>query len=61
MSARKADRWSMESAFCKRPSVADYERRANDYAANPVRDIEVVGPMEIGMTALRKGRPAGIR
>lgn len=61
MSARKADCRSTEGASCKWPSVADYERMADDYMANPVRGTEVVGPMEIGMTVLRKGRPAGIR
>lgn len=61
MNARKADCRPTESASCKWPSLADYERMADDYAANPVRGTEVVGPMEIGMTVLRKGRPAGIR
>ncbi len=41
----------------KTPGAADYEHMADDYAANPVRATEVVGPVEIGMTALRKGRP----
>ncbi|GAA5066903.1 ribbon-helix-helix protein, CopG family [Nocardia callitridis] len=44
-----------------RLTVADYERMSDDYAANPVRGTEVVGPVEVGMTVLRKGRPAGIR
>ncbi|TLG14321.1 CopG family transcriptional regulator [Nocardia cyriacigeorgica] len=51
----------IEDAERKRLTVADYERMADDYAANPVRDTEVVGPVEIGTTVLRKGRPAGIR
>jgi hypothetical protein len=34
----------------KRLTVADYERMAEDYAAHPVRDTEVVGPVELGMT-----------
>ena len=45
----------------KRLTVADYERMSDDYAAHPVRDTEVVGPVEVGMTILRKGRPSGIR
>lgn len=60
MSAKK-DRTVREGAGRKRLSVTDYERMADDYAATPVRETEVVGPMEIGMTVLRKGRPAGMR
>ncbi|MBF6176195.1 ribbon-helix-helix protein, CopG family [Nocardia blacklockiae] len=45
----------------KRLTAADYERMSDDYAENPVRDTEVVGPVEVGMTVLRKGRPAGLR
>jgi hypothetical protein len=45
----------------KRLTVADYERMSDDYAAHPVRDTEVVGPVEVGMTVLRRGRSAGIR
>lgn len=37
MNARKADCRPTESASCKWPSLADYERMADDYAANPVR------------------------
>ncbi|WP_408637730.1 CopG family ribbon-helix-helix protein [Nocardia bovistercoris] len=54
-------RGTPEGSDRKRPSVADYERLAEDYAANPVRDTEIVGPIEIGTTVLRKGRPAGVR
>jgi hypothetical protein len=60
MSAKKG-RMAEENAGRKRLSAADYERMADDYAANPVRGTEVVGPVEIGMTILRKGRPAGMR
>lgn len=44
-----------------RLTAADYERLADDYAENPVRDTEIVGPVEVGLTVLRKGRPTGIR
>lgn len=60
MSAKK-ERMATESTGRKRLSVTDYERMADDYAADPVRDTEIVGPVEIGMTVLRKGRPAGMR
>lgn len=42
MSARK-NGMSAGSAGRKRMSAADYERMADDYAANPVRGTEVVG------------------
>ncbi|MFQ6228493.1 hypothetical protein [Nocardia sp. NPDC002869] len=44
MSAKK-NGMSAESAGRKRLSAADYERMADDYAANPVQGIEVVGPV----------------
>lgn len=42
-------------------SSADYENMADDYEAHPVRGTEIVGPVELGTTVLRKGRPAGFR
>jgi hypothetical protein len=52
---------SRKKETSKRLTVADYERMSDDYAAHPVRETEVVGPVEVGITVLRKGRPAGIR
>lgn len=52
---------SRKKETSKRLTASDYERMSDDYAAHPVREAEVVGPVEVGITVLRKGRPAGIR
>ncbi len=61
MSTKGSSREPVGGGDRRQLTVADYERMADDYAANPVRDTEIVGPVEIGTTVLRKGRPAGIR
>ncbi|MFC3960408.1 CopG family ribbon-helix-helix protein [Nocardia jiangsuensis] len=52
---------SKDDAPDRRLSADDYERMADDYAANPVRDTEILGPVEVGLTVLREGRPSGTR
>ncbi|MFC8047918.1 CopG family transcriptional regulator [Nocardia sp. NPDC057353] len=52
---------SKDDAPDRRLSADDYERMADDYAANPVRDTEILGPVEVGLTVLRKGRPSGTK
>ena len=41
-----------------RPTDADYDAMAADYAANPLRADEVIGPIEHTGAILRMGRPA---